>query len=125
MELVRKAWTFAILLLLLAGCSGVPTEPSDFEFGRVDVYVRDTAAQPINGVPVRLERPSGQVEDSGGTTGSVGPAGYYFFLKTGGEFRVVITVPSGYELAPGQTATQTVVFSRNQTQTLNIVLHHL
>ena len=120
-----KVWTCAVLLILLTGCGGAPTEPRDFEFGRVDVYVRDTADQPINGVPVRLDRLNGQVEDSGGTTGSAGLPGYYFFLKTGGEFRVVITVPSGYEPAPGQTTTPSVVFSRNQIQTLTIVLRRL
>ncbi len=106
----------------MANCGGVPTEPRDFEFGRVDVYVRDTAGQPVNGVAVRMERLNGQTEDAGGMTGTVGLAGYFFFLKTGGEYRVVITPPAGYELASGQTASQQIAFARNQTKTLNFVL---
>jgi hypothetical protein len=118
-----KRIAFAVALVVLAACGGAPTEPSDFEFGRVDVYVRDTAGQPINGAPVRLERPGGQTEDAGGPTGSAGLPGYYFFLRTGGQYRVVITPPAGYQLPAGQTGTQMVTFARNQLQTVNFVLN--
>lgn len=118
-----KRFSFAVALLVLAGCGPGPTEPSDFEFGRVDVYVRDAAGQPINGVPVRLERPGGQTEDAGGPTGSVGLPGYYFFLKTSGQYRVVITPPAGYQLPAGQNGTQMVTFERNRLQTVNFVLN--
>lgn len=117
-----NALLFALAIALLTGCGGNPTDPRDFEFGRADVFVRDTAGEPINGVPVRLERTNGQTEDPGGLTGSVGQPGYYFFLKTSGQFRIVITVPAGYSLAPGQSATAPVTFSRNQEQTINFVL---
>jgi hypothetical protein len=111
----------AIAIALLVGCNAGPTEP-DFQFGRVDVYVRDTAEQPINGVPVRMDRPNGQTEDAGGATGSVGLPGYYFFLKASGEFDVVITVPAGYTLAPQQSASRRIRFQRDQLQTLTFVL---
>ena len=119
--------TFAlslVLLVLTAGCGGgFPTEPEDFEFGRVDVYVRDTGSQPVNDVLVRLERRNGGVEDSGGRTGSVGLPGYYFFLKTTStDYRVTITVPSGYMLAPNQSASVDVEFVKDQTRTVNFVL---
>lgn len=117
-----NAFLFSVAIVIVTGCGGSPTEPRDFEFGRADVYVRDAAGQPINGVPVRLERLNGQTEDPGGLTGSVGAAGYYFFLKTSGQFRIVITVPSEYALAPGQSATAPVTFSRNQVQTIQFVL---
>jgi hypothetical protein len=111
----------AIAIALLVSCGGGPTEP-DFEFGRIDVYVRDTSDQPINGVPVRMDRTNGQTEDAGGTTGSVGLPGYYFFLKATGEYDIVITVPAGYTLAPQQSATRRIRFQRNQLQTLTFVL---
>ena len=117
-----NAIIFALAIIRMTGCGGSPTEPRDFEFGRADVYVRDAAGQPIDGVPVRLERLNGQTEDPGGVTGSVGAPGYYFFLKTTGQYRVVITVPAGYALAPGQAPTAPVTFSRNQVQTFNFVL---
>ena len=63
--------------------------------------------------------------DAGGPTGSVGLPGYYFFLKTSGDYRLVVTVPAGYELAPGQTASVLFTFSRNQTKTVNFVLRKL
>lgn len=122
---MSKISTYAgalVVLLFLAACGGVPTEPSDFEFGRVDVYVRDGAGQPVNGVAVRLDRLNGETEDSGGMTGSVGLPGYFFFLKTTGDYRVVITPPAGYELASGQSATAPITFARNQTKTINFVL---
>ncbi|HYO77322.1 MAG TPA: hypothetical protein VE010_12735 [Thermoanaerobaculia bacterium] len=112
----------SLLLLLSIGCGGAPTEPSDFEFGRIDVYVRDTDAQLVNGVQVRLDRRSGGVEDPGGATGTVGPAGYYFFLKTTGEFRIVITPPAGFVLGPNQSASVDVEFAKNQTKTVNFVV---
>ena len=112
----------AIAIALLMSCGPGPSEPSDFEFGRIDVYVRDTAEQPINGVPVRLDRPNGQSEDAGGTTGTVGLPGYFFFLRTSGEFDVVITVPAGYRLAPQQSASRRIRFQREQLQTLTFVL---
>ena len=117
-----KRWAVAIGLIFLASCNGVPTEPSDFEFGRIDVYVRDTADQPVNGVAVRLNRTNGQTEDAGGTTGSVGMPGYYFFLKTSGQYDVVIAVPDGYTLAPQQSTVSRVEFARNQVQTITFVL---
>lgn len=119
----RNGVFLLLALFVFAGCGGgVPTQPSDFEFGRVDVFVRDAAGQAINGVPVRLERSGGQVEDAGGVTGSVGLPGYYFFLKTGGDFRVVIVPPAGFALAEGQTASVPVTFTRNQLRTINFVL---
>ena len=117
-----RALLFAVVLLLLAACGPGPTEPRDFEFGRIDVYVRDTAGQPVNGVAVRLDRLNGQTEDAGGATGSVGLPGYYFFLKTSGQYRVVITPPAGYQLAAGQEAAVLITFQRNQLQTLDFVV---
>jgi hypothetical protein len=114
-----------LAVLVIAACGGVPTEPGDFEFGRADVYVRDAEQQPVNGATVRLERSNGQVEDAGGTSGSVGLPGYYFFLKTGGTYRIVVTPPSGYELASGQSGSIPVTFSRNQVQTFNVALRKL
>jgi hypothetical protein len=118
---------FAVLVVFAASsrCGGAPTEPRDFEFGRIDVYVKDTTGAAINGVPVRLDNRNGTTEDAGGTTGSVGLPGYYFFLRTSGRFRIVITVPSDYELAPGQTAAVDVEFERNAVRTVNIALRHL
>ena len=115
------------LVCLTVGCSG-PTEPDDFEFGRVDVYVRDAAGAPINGVPVRLERRSGGgVEDAGGVTGSVGLPGYYFFLRNSSStsFRVAITVPSGYALEPNQSSSIDVAFAIDQTRTVTFLLRKL
>jgi len=112
-------------LVLLTSCGGSPTEPRDYEFGRADVYVRDAEGQPINGVQVRMDRSSGQTEDAGGLTGTVGLPGYYFFLKTGGDYRIVITPPSGYELAPGQTATAPFTFRREQVTTINFTLRRV
>jgi hypothetical protein len=109
-------------IAFLVSCGGGPTEPSDYEFGRADIYVRDDAQQPIDGVAVRLVRPNGQTEDPGGATGSVGVRGYYFFLETSGEFDVIITVPAGYTLAPQQTAARRIQFQRGQLQTVNFVL---
>ena len=118
-----KRWALVFgLLTLLASCNGAPTEPRDFEFGRIDVYVRDTADQPVNGVAVRLNRTNGQIEDAGGMTGSVGLPGYFFFLKTSGRFDVVINVPDGYSLAPQQSSVTRVEFERNQVQTITFVL---
>lgn len=120
-----RTYVCAILLIVVAGCGGAPTEPSDFEFGRIDVYVRDASGQAVNGVTVRLERTNGQIEDAGGQTGTVGVPGYYFFLKTGGDYRIAIAPPAGYELAPGESATTPVTFARNQTRTVNFVLRKL
>lgn len=114
-----------VVLALLVQCSGGPTEPRDYEFGRADVYVRDEAGQPINGVTVRLERTNGQIEEAGGPTGSLGVPGYYFFLRTSGDFRIGFTVPEGYALAPNQPAAVPFTFRRNQTQTVNITLRKL
>jgi hypothetical protein len=118
-----KAYLCVLAIFVLTGCGGSPTEPSDYEFGRADVYVLDTTGQPINGVALRLVRPGGQVEDAGGATGSVGLPGYYFFLKAGGDFRIEITsTPGGYEFAPGMSPTIPITFTRNQTQRINVVL---
>lgn len=113
------------LACLIISCSG-PTEPSDYEFGRVDVNVRDTAGQPVNGVAVRLERRSGGIEDAGGLTGTAGLPGYYFFLHTASNnFRVAITAPTGYTLEANQTASVDVSFANEQTRTVNFVLRKL
>ena len=118
-----KRWAVAIVLVVLTGCGGEDfLGPEDFEFGRLDVYVRDTDQQPINGVAVKLNRPGGQTEDAGGATGSVGLPGYYFFLKTSGQFDVVITVPDGYSLAPDQQTARRIEFAKNQQQTVTFVL---
>jgi hypothetical protein len=122
---IAKALIFTLLILLVAGCGGSPTEPSDYYFGRMDVYVRDTAAQPINGVPVRLERTNGQVVEDGGVTGNAGLPGYTFFLRTAGDYRIVITVPAGYVLADGESVTRAVTFRKDQTDTVNFVLRRL
>lgn len=119
---IAKLCAWAVILLVLTSCGGGPTEPSDFEFGRVDVYVRDAAGQAINGAAVRLERVNGQVEDPGGATGSVGLPGYYFFLRTSGEFRVVVTPPTGYTFATGQESSVLITFNREQVRTVNFVL---
>lgn len=121
-----KFWLSLIAaLLILTSCSGSPTEPRDYEFGRADVYVRDAEGQPVNGVQVRMDRSNGQTEDAGGFTGTVGLPGYYFFLKTGGDYRIVITPPSGYELAPGQSATTPFTFRREQVTTINFTLRRV
>ena len=123
--MIRRRMLFPLVLLLLAslaGCGGSPTEPRDFEFGRIDVYVRDTAGQPVNGVMVRLDRRDGGREDEGGATGSVGLPGYFFFLRTSGQYRIVITVPAGYTVAAGQTNSVDVEFQREVTKTVNFVL---
>ncbi|HYK04155.1 MAG TPA: carboxypeptidase-like regulatory domain-containing protein [Thermoanaerobaculia bacterium] len=119
---IAKAALCAVALLLAAACGPGPTDPSDFEFGRIDVYAKDAAGQPVNGAAVRMERLNGQTEDAGGLTGSVGLPGYYFFLKTSGQYRIVLTPPAGYTLAEGQAASVQVTFSRNQTQTVNFAL---
>ena len=79
----------------------------------------------MNGAAVRLDRTNGQVEDQGGLTGSLGLPGYYFFLRVSGSFRVVVTPPAGYQLAPGQNASVDVRFERNQQMTLNFVLRRV
>ncbi len=125
MSIAKASLSLITALVLLTSCGGSPTEPRDYEFGRADVYVRDTAGQTINGVPVRMDRLNGQTEDAGGLTGTVGLPGYYFFLKTGGEYRIVITPPAGYELEPGQSTTAAVTFRREQVTTINFVLRRL
>ncbi len=121
--MIRVRASFALLAaLLMTACGGGPTEPSDYEFGRADVYVRDTDGQPVNGVPVRLDRRDGGREDEGGLTGSFSQPGYYFFLKTTGQYRIVITVPAGYTLAPNQQASIDMQFQRDQVQTFTFVL---
>lgn len=118
-----RLFASTLALLVLVSCSGGgPTEPSDYEFGRADVYVRDDSGAPVNGAAVRLDRPNGQTEDAGGATGSVGLPGYYFFLKTSGDYRIVVTPPAGYTFQSGQTGTANFTFVRNQTQTINFVL---
>ena len=119
---IAKFSAWAVILLVLTSCGGGPTEPRDYEFGRADVYVRDAAGQPINGAAVRLERLNGGIEEAGGLTGSAGAPGYYFFLKTSGEYRVVITPPTGYTFATGQESSARVVFSPDQVRTVNFVL---
>jgi hypothetical protein len=124
MSIAKTLLLTLLLLLVVAGCGGSPTEPSDYEFGRMDVYVRDTASQPINGVPVRLERTNGQlVED--GVTGNAGAPGYTLFLRTKGDYRISITVPAGYVLADGQSASVPVTFRKDQTDTVNFILRRL
>ena len=118
-------WIAVVALFAFVACGGFPTEPSDYEFGRADVYVRDAAGVAIDGANVRLDRMNGQVEDQGGLSGTAGLPGYYFFLKTSGEYRIVVTPPAGYEFAPGQTNPVVIRFSRNQTQTINFVLRRL
>lgn len=120
---MRRSLLPLLLLALsfLTACGGAPTEPRDFEFGRIDVYVRGTDGQPIDGVPVRLERRNGGVEDAGGLTGTVGLAGYFFFLRTSGDFRVVISPPQGW-VADSTGTTRDVTFSRNQLQTITFTL---
>jgi hypothetical protein len=122
---IAKALLFTLLIVVVAGCGGSPTEPSDYYFGRMDVYVRDTTSQPINGVPVRLERTNGQVVEDGAVTGNAGTPGYTLFLRTAGDYRITITVPSGYVLADGQSATVPVTFRKDQTDTINFVLRRL
>jgi len=119
---IAKAFLFAVALLLAAACGPGPTDPSDFEFGRIDVYVRDAAGQPVDGASVRMDRLNGQTEDAGGLSGSVGLPGYYFFLKTSGQYRIVVTPPAGYAFAEGQAGSVQITFSRNQTQTVNFAL---
>jgi hypothetical protein len=121
--LKRCAWVVAVAVL--AACGPGPTEPDAFEFGRLEVYVRDAAGQPVNGAAVRLHRLSGEIEDEGGLTGTVGLPGYYFFLRTGGEFRVTVTPPAGYAFAAGQESSVRVAFSRNQLQTVNFVVRRI
>jgi hypothetical protein len=114
-----------IASILFAGCGGgAPTEPEDFEFGRADVYVRNEAGAPIDGAAVSLVKPNGQVDDTGGLTGGAGIPGYYFFLRTTGDFKIVVSPPSGYEFVPGQSGSVPFTFHRNQTQTVNFVVRH-
>jgi hypothetical protein len=119
----RHQLTLLVAIVLLAACSPSPTE-ADYEFGRADVYVRDTESQPVNGVQVRLLRTSGAVEDAGGMTGTAGLPGYFFFLRTSGEFRIEITPPSGYELASGE-ASIPFTFARNVTREVTFTLRRL
>ena len=119
---IRSRIALLVAVCLFAGCGGAPTEPGDFEFGRFDVYIRDEAGQPIDGVRVRLDRPNGGIEDEGGLTGSFAIPGYYFFLRTSGEFLVVIIPPAGYQPAPGQQTSVRMTFTRNQLKTINFVL---
>ena len=121
---IGKAAICLIAILLLTNCTS-PTEPSDYEFGRADVFVRNMAGQPIDGVPVRLDRLNGETEDAGGLTGTAGSPGFYFFLKTQGDYRIVITPPAGYALAEGQSATAPVSFKKDQAVTVNFVLRPL
>jgi len=122
---IAKTFFCIFVLFVLTGCGFSPTEPGDYDFGRIDVYVRDEAAQPINGVQVRLDRLNGQTEEAGGLTGSAGLPGYYFFLKTQGEYRIVITVPAGYVLVDGQRATAPATFTKNETRTINFALRRV
>jgi hypothetical protein len=122
---MAKLYALMIMLVVLAACGPGPTEPSDFEFGRIDVYVRDGSGQPVDGATVRLERLNGQVEDAGGLSGSVGLPGYFFFLRTSGEFRVAVTPPAGYEFAAGQEGSTRITFRRNELQTINFVLRRI
>lgn len=124
--MTRIPLLIALTLVCLAiGCTTGPTEPEDFEFGRLDVYVRDTAGEPINGVVLRLERRNGEFEESG-LTGAVGMPGYFFFLKTASNaYRVTVRVPPGYELGPNQSSSVDVTFVNEQTQTVNFVLRRI
>lgn len=121
----RLAFVLAAMTILLAACGGAPTEPRDFEFGRIDVYVRESNGDPVDGAQVRLERRGGAVEDPGGLTGSVGRAGYYFFLRVSGDFRIVVTPPAGYEFAPGQSPSADVTFRRNEEQSVTFTLRRV
>jgi len=128
MPQLRRLLGLAALVLVVAligACNGLPTEPSDFEFGRIDVYVKDTSNQPINNVAVRLDRSSGQRQDDGGLTGSLAIPGYYLFIQNPGTYRVVLTLPEGYALASGQTSTVNVAVVKDQTNTVNFVLRRL
>ena len=124
MRALRFLFLFAALLSISA-CGGFPTEPSDFEYGRADVYVRDMDGQPINGVRVRLDRRNGNLEDEGGLTGSAGLPGYYFFLHTTGEYRIVIVVPPGYALGADQSAAVDIQFVKGRTTVTTFVLRRL
>jgi hypothetical protein len=128
MPQLRRLLGLAALVLVVAligACNGIPTEPEDFEFGRIDVYVKDTSDQPINNVAVRLDRSSGQRQDDGGLTGSLAIPGYYLFIQNAGTYRVVLTLPAGYELGPGQTSTVNVALAKNETKTVNFILRRL
>ena len=124
---LRRSLGLAILVVaLIAGCNGLPTEPSDFEFGRIDVYVHDTSNQPVNNVAVRLDRSNGQRQDDGGLTGSIAIPGYYFFLQNAGSYKVVLTLPSGYAFASDdQTGTVNVQLVKEQTRRVDYVLRRL
>jgi hypothetical protein len=123
---LRRSLGLAILVIaFISGCNGLPTEPSDYEFGRIDVYVHDTSNQPVNNVAVRLDRSSGQRQDDGGLTGSLAIPGYYLFIQNAGTYRVVLTLPSGYALGPGQTSTVNVQLAKDQTKRVDYVLRRL
>src|SRR4051812_6664993 len=98
---IKAIFCAIVASLILAGCGGgAPTQPEDFEFGRADVYVRNEAGDPIDGAAVSLVKTNGQVDDTGGLTGGAGLPGYYFFLRTTGDFNIVVSPPAGYEFIP-------------------------
>ena len=112
-----------LALVATAGCGG-PTEPLDFEIGDIDVYVRDTDGQFVNDVVVRLDERNGRHLGEG-TTGTRGTPGYYDFVVASGDYRVVMTVPSGYSLPPGHLSSVAVSVVKHQTKTVNFVLKKL
>jgi len=121
----RTVLALAVLALVgTAGCRGGPTEPLDFEIGDVDAYVRDTDGEFVNDVAVRLDHRNGRHE-SEGTTGAQGTPGLYGFVAVTGDYRVVMTVPSGYALAPGQPSSVAVAVEKHKTKTVNFVLRKL
>lgn len=106
------------LLVLLAACVAQPGAP---ELGRIDVYVRDQAGTPVNGVAVQLRSSGGNLIEEG-PTGSVGTPGYYLILRAGGEYRVQVVAPAGYTIPASQTNPVPVSLQRDATVTVNFTL---
>jgi len=114
----------ALALVTIAGCGGGPTEPLDFDIGTVEVYVRDTQQQFVNGVSLRLDERNGRHVNEG-TTGSEGTPGHYSFVTVSGDYRVVMILPTGYSLPPGQASSMTVTLEKHRPKTINFVLKKL
>lgn len=112
-----RAGTLALAAaLLLAACSSDGgTDNTPAETGTIAGNVA-AGAEPVAGAAVAL---------SGGSTGNrtTSAAGAYEFAGlSAGAYTVTLTVPAGFELAAGQTATRAATVTADQTTTVNFGL---